>query len=385
MLEFLNPAEYDRAELEGAENLPNRIIECSQTEAFTLLGYPTRVHSVQAVWRFADVMQEGRLRQTFLDYLGDRITMDEFEICREIVKIVWKLSSENYTRPVLARDCLARALVVFRHIQYLFPKGTTILEIGGGSGYLGALLVLAGYRYISTDICQGFYLFQNHLLQACTSGRLIELVTEERDVSDIGEIPAGSALHIPWWKWTRNYPKFSLAADVVSANHCLCEMHPRSMAYNVKVAAAMMRAAGENSVFIFESWGWEYHPTWTVAKAFAENGLGVGYIDPTIAAFVAADGPMIALQLPSVPPENSSPEAMEAAFRLPERLPNTCPLSLKITKGRAESASRAHFSADDFDNMLKEISGRENTQSEDERFFEYINQPHAVVLPRGKT
>jgi hypothetical protein len=397
MLNLLDPAEYDRAEMDGADGLPNRVIECSQTEVFTLLGYPTRVRSLRSAWRFADVMHEGRLRQTFYHYLGDRITPEEMDICRDIAKTVWRLSNERYARPVVARDALARALVVLRHVQYLFPKGATVFEIGAGSGYLGALLALAGYRYVSTDICQGFYVFQSHLLQACTSGRLIELATDPRHLSDIKEIPAGSALHVPWWKWMREGSASVLAADVVSANHCLCEMHPRSMAYNVKMAALMLRAAGKDSAFVFESWGWQYHPAWTVTKTFADNGLAVGHVDPMIAVFVAADSPKVGLRLPiAIPPSqpkktwfgqtaavaSSQEPTEEAAFTLPERLSETNPLSAQIAKGRAETAARARFGADDFESMLKEVSGVQNSQSDDQQFLEFISRSADVVAPR---
>jgi putative glycosyltransferase (TIGR04372 family) len=385
MLQLLSPAEYDRAEADASENLPNRVIECAQTEVFTLLGYPTRVHSIRALWRYVDVMQEGRLKETFDNLLGGKITDEEMHICREITKNIWTLSSREYARPMISRDCLARALVVFRHIRFLFPPGAIILEIGGGSGYLGALLALAGYRHISTDICQGFYVFQSHLMQVCTSGRLIELASDPRTLDDLKEIPAGWAVHVPWWKWIKTEPKFPIAADVVSANHCLCEMHPRALAYNLKVSAALMRAAGQQSAFIFESWGWDYHPIWTAAKAFADNGLGIGHIDPSIAVFVDADAPMVGLRLPTETPADGSPASLEAVYKPPERLPDNNPLSAKILHARAALASQARFDVDDFESMLREVSGQENSRSEDERFFAYINQPHAVAVPRDRT
>src|SRR5262249_5583954 len=186
-----------------------------------------------------------------------------------------------------------------------------------------------------------------------------------------------------------------LAADVVSANHCLCEMHPRSMAYNVRMAALMMRAAGKNSAFVFESWGWQYHPAWTVTKTFADNGLAVGHVDPMIAVFVAADSPLVGLRLPiAIPPSPpnktwfgrtaavaSSQEATEAAFTLPERLPDTHPLGPQIASARADTAARGKFGADDFETMLKEVSGEENNQAEDERFLDFISRSADVVAP----
>ena len=148
------------------------------------------------------------------------------------------------------------------------------------------------------------------------------------------------------------------------------------MAYNVKMAALMMRAAGKKSAFVFESWGWQYHPAWTVTKTFADNGLAVGHVDPMIAVFVAADSDRVGLPLPiSVPPSQpkktwfgqtatvaSSQDTTEASFTLPERLPDTHPLSAQIASARADTAAQGKFGADDFETMLRRSLAKKITR-----------------------
>ena len=50
-----------------------------------------------------------------------------------------------------------------------------VYEIGPGSGYLGALLVRSGHRYVATDIAEGFYLWQSRMLEAMADGDFCEL------------------------------------------------------------------------------------------------------------------------------------------------------------------------------------------------------------------
>src|SRR5262249_30307848 len=126
------------------------------------------------------------------------------------------------------------------------------------------------------------------------------------------------------------------------------------------------------------------------------NGLAVGHVDPMIAVFVAADSPKVGLRLPIAIPSSqpkktwfgqsaaaaSSQDTTEASFTLPERLSVTNSLSAQIVKAGAETAARAKFGADDFESMLKEVSGGDNGHSEDERFLEFINRTADVVDPR---
>jgi hypothetical protein len=96
---------------------------------------------------------------------------------------------------------------VVRQIDILFPnRQQIVLEVGGGSGYIGALLLEMGIRYISTDIAQAFYVVQNHVLNAIKPGKVIELATEERHFLEMDTIPQGHAVHVPWWKFVVKRP-----------------------------------------------------------------------------------------------------------------------------------------------------------------------------------
>ena len=57
--------------------------------------------------------------------------------------------------------------LLYRTVQtkiYQFAKTNIYnsLEIGPGSGYLGALIMQQGWKYYSTEVTQAFYLYQNH-------------------------------------------------------------------------------------------------------------------------------------------------------------------------------------------------------------------------------
>jgi hypothetical protein len=93
--ELLSPERYDREESRGLATLPNRVIEASSTAHFQFMAYPTRVPSLDAVWRYAEVMHEGRLPHTFADLLGDGVTQEEMALMRTIVRAVVALSGRH--------------------------------------------------------------------------------------------------------------------------------------------------------------------------------------------------------------------------------------------------------------------------------------------------
>jgi len=397
---ILTPDVYDLAEVEATASLPNRIVECCQPVGFMNEGYPTRVSSVKAVGRYVDVMQEGRLQGTFSQYLGGQVTAEEMELMREVSVVVRRLTIEHYGLPTVPKDALARALNVLRHVRHLHPDGgATILEVGGGSGYVGALLSLAGYRYVATDIAQAFYLYQSHLMNALTPGKVIELANDLRSFADIKNIDPGESIHVPWWKFVVPDPDFHLPIDLVTANHCLCEMHPRALAYTLKVCASLLANGGAQSTFLFEGWGsTARHPIWTVHKAFAEQGYSIAHSDILATIYARQDGP---LTLNGPPSPNTPTLAKNVALsRRPllrrlgliqeESLPPPLALSMEqlwhppiwvtpanmiskqITDGRERLLQSAVHGIEDFEQMLRKVLGSDDLLTCDEKFLRFI-------------
>ena len=182
-------------------SLPTRVIECCSPVTFAAVGYPMRIGTIRSAGRYIDAVQEARTELTFQVLIG-ALTEDELSNLRSIASAIANMSEQHYGRRLVPRSALLRAAAVVRQIRNLVPRRQqTILEIGGGSGYIGALLVQMGYGYISTDITQAFYIVQNHVLNAVAGDRFIELATDPRSFFDFPLPPRGSCLHVPWWKF----------------------------------------------------------------------------------------------------------------------------------------------------------------------------------------
>lgn len=264
----MNVCDYDYAEFKAFPSIPNRIIECCKPVAFNIVGYPHKVDTNEALWRYADCMQETRT-QGIIDNLLGGLTEEEFEAFKYINEKVMELTNA-YT---FSTASLLRSFNVLRYIRYIYPKGSTVLEIGGGSGYLGALLIHFGYKYISTDISQAFYVWQSHLFEKF--GKIYELAVEEDFNLEDG------CVHIPWWKFYVKNPLFSFRPDVITCNHCLCEMHPHALIFLLKLSKQIL-----NGVFLFEGWGSHLQCNEDACGTrFKEQGFNLAYKDEKIVCY----------------------------------------------------------------------------------------------------
>jgi hypothetical protein len=381
---LLSVGEYAAAECTGMARLPNRIIECSRAVTFAHEGYPATAHNTEAVGRYVDVMHEGRTQATFDQFLSSAITEEEFELVRKVTEAVARLSETVYGQRRVATGSLLRALNVYRQINILYPKDdTTILEIGHGSGYLGALLASSGYGYASMDIAQGFYLFQNHLLTTLLgSERVTELATDDRPLDTFNRVAAGFALHIPWWKFFVPEPRPSLRVNVVTCNHALAEMHVNALSYIVKTARLMLTKT--NGAFLFEGWGSTVlRPIWSVSKRFADFGYVIAHNDIWASVFAPLECPAAkdGLTLPR-PCRNDAaidvghyPEAAFTAMFHPPIYSNpNNPISTKLTQGRQAIAAKAKRTLADVEAMWREYLGQSDIISDDERFGRFIER-----------
>jgi len=119
------------------------------------------------------------------------LSLEEFELFKQISKAVIEMTASRFGKRILPKGALLRAFASFRYIRSIAaPQETTILEAGPGSGYLGALLALVGYRYAATDIAQGFYLQQSNLWEQLFGDRLVELATSPQDLSELEILPS---------------------------------------------------------------------------------------------------------------------------------------------------------------------------------------------------
>lgn len=275
---------YMDAERRAEAAVPNRILEACRPEHFLKAGYPTSIPDDTGLPRYFDVMHEMRERDDY-NNLVHGFTQDEFEIFKELSRKASEYSEAVFGKRMIPKGAITRAMITFRHIRHLSPpEESTIVEIGPGSGYLGALLSLAGYRYVGTDITQAFYLHQSRFWNHIFGDRFIELATDARNLTDFDALPAGTVLHVPWWKFTiANAQDITLRADAVIANHTLCEMHAAAMCYDILLARHMLERSPDVGYFFVEGPGAEilrhrfdaYQQFLNAGylRAFGDNGL----------------------------------------------------------------------------------------------------------------
>jgi len=245
-------------------------VQCAHTKTFDALSYPTRIPTEHAAWRYADVMHEGRAARTFTDFLG-KLTDEEMVLCETVAAKVGDFTVDEYGRRIVPRAALLRAVNVARHIRYVAKPGSRVFEIGAGSGYVGALLALLGYQYGCTDITQGFYIWQNHLLNLFGT-------VDEQAIPGVG---CGAIAHVPWWRFY--YTGARTDADVVTCNTALCEMEESAICF--------VGQYGRGVMFICDTWGLQVTAASTAATLLARAGHRFFLSDAHAIAFGAGADP----------------------------------------------------------------------------------------------
>lgn len=242
----------------------NRIIECVQPSVFQLTGYPSRVAAQGELARFAEVMHENKFEYIFRVYLGGVLTADEVGMFEKLATHVFTMTKQLYGKAQIPAANLLIALSIYRNLRLLLsPSDSIIFEVGGGCGYLGAMLALNGFRIISMDVTQAFYLYQSHLYRTLLGDNFIELATEKpntlTDGSIVDELRFGSNLkivHLPWWEYYKAEPNFPAIIDAVTCNHCLGEMHPWAFDYMVTISIdALEQSQHPHAGFLFQAYG----------------------------------------------------------------------------------------------------------------------------------
>lgn len=237
--DILTSRSYDEYERAGREQLPNRYLEAFQPVTFDTLGYPSRLADEKGIYRYLDSMHDCRLRHYYYECYGYRPTLYDFEKIKSLASRIHTVSKELTGHSIVVKAPLLSSLYALRRLRLIAPPSEriTVMELGGGAGILAAMLHEEGYRYISTDVTQAFYLTQNNLWNALYPGQVHECLDGEFGLDGVAP---EAMVHIPWWKlWEMR--KSDLQADIIIANHCLCEMHPHSLRFYLKWGKHLMR------------------------------------------------------------------------------------------------------------------------------------------------
>ena len=157
-------ANYNQAERAGRATVSNRAIESFSLEVFNATGYPCRIEDESELWRYHDVMQEGRFLHN-LRLIG-KYTDHEFDLVTKTAKQILSFSERELTIRNSGKHALTRSLYQYQLLMKNRPHDGSlrILEIGPGSGYLGLLLANDGHQYFAMDAAQAFYLYQKKTL-----------------------------------------------------------------------------------------------------------------------------------------------------------------------------------------------------------------------------
>ena len=241
---------YNQAERAGRATVSNRAIEAFSLEVFETTGYPCRIDDESELWRYHDVMQEGRFHK-ILQAIGE-YSDHEFDLVTKTAKQILSFSERELPIRNSGKHALAKSLYQYQLIMKQRPHDgpLRILEIGPGSGYLGLLLANDGHQYFAMDAAQAFYLYQKKLWSDIYG-------SDYFDFSESSSRPDNAKItHIPWWQFA-NFSTPIPEVDIMTCNHALAEIHPNA----VKTIFARLYASwGDNDkkLVLAESLGYDY-------------------------------------------------------------------------------------------------------------------------------
>jgi hypothetical protein len=279
---------YRSAETRAVRTLSNRVVQVYAPAVFRDTGYPTSVETPTELVKFADVMQETRFGYTVDYMLFGGVSDAELELAKEVSGIAAAALRGLGAKPVIPWNALVRALLNYRHLAFLVPPGARVFELGPGSGYLGLMLALTGYKYASADVTEGFYLWQQALHRQGCPGRFVELAEEGAPGLSNDLWQAYDSIHVPWWKYHSDTPdQAALRFDAATCNHMLAEMNPASLHYMFEYSKPSHHENGEAPLFVFESFGYDLVnvPQWYVNSRFYQYGYGLCHHDSLVTVY----------------------------------------------------------------------------------------------------
>jgi len=224
-IEMLTTAEYYAAERAALTTLSNRQIQAFKPHGFNTVGFPSEISSNSEIVRFVDALHEHN-HQSYVSpsFLYSRSEKESFT---RIIEAVGAATLERFGKALRPSTSVLTSIELFRileRLQAAHGDRLSILEIGPGSGYLGAAIIDSGSRYLAMENASGFYLWQSMLMQTLTS-----------DFSELArnQIAGTSrAIHIPWWEWAVKDSMSRLApVDILISDAVISEMHPMARAF----------------------------------------------------------------------------------------------------------------------------------------------------------
>jgi hypothetical protein len=363
----LTVREYDDAEAQAISLCPNSIIEAFAPVHFSAAGYPMRVTAERELIRYLDVMHDLSFEEDFAAFFANGLTGQEFEMLSQMATLANKFSKEHFSVNAVARPSVLKAINVAAHINYLYSEHRPkILEIGPGCGYLGAFLIRQGYPYAGMDVTQAFYLYQNHFWNYISGARVLDFVKTDTPREALSRVPAGSLLHLPWWEFVKTgftgLPEF----DLVVCDHAVCEMHPHSLDFLLKIAhTSFNRGMSLPKAFIFQGWGAQrVSHVAEVLSRFYKAGYVLIFTDALLTVFVPSNA-TYAVE-PMKLPQNQGEKITFPYFSVKN------PLVQAILSGRNLAQAKRSVSLESINKFYQDMLGTSNYFTPDEGFLRFI-------------
>lgn len=262
---------YDRAESLALGNLPNRAIQAFSPAAFAEYGYPFKVRHTSELWRYVDVMHEGRFERNLL--LLKETTNEEIALAKWAAEGIHSYALSMFSRHFSGRNCVTRAIHQLRGICALSAaQRLAVLELGPGSGCLTLLLSKVGHSVDTVEASQAFALHQAELFNFVLADKFTRFDQATEFQTDTDSFAAGHIRQMPWWNFASDQSAIG-RYDVVTANHAFAEFHEDALHYVLRrFGPDHKHLYGETPIIIAEGLGRSFQPYPNVLQQFNESG-----------------------------------------------------------------------------------------------------------------
>lgn len=280
-------ARYNAAEQAGRRVVPNVAIAAYSPEVFQLIGYPHRILDARELWRYHDVMQDGRLGEN-LRLIGDEMDL-KYEVIENAADAIMSFSELSFGFRSAGKDMFSRAIYQYSLIEKTLrevPKPWKILEVGPGCGYLGVLLGMSGHSYIALEASQAFWIYQNALFESVFGLDYTNGLSDEKE---------SRIRHLPWWKFCAEsfeLPKLTAC----TANHMLAEMNASALLH---LSRKLAGSQSDGFKIIAEDLGLcRYNEEHETLRRVAKSGFSATEVKSRVWIFERCSGSNVVRGLP---------------------------------------------------------------------------------------
>jgi hypothetical protein len=281
---------YDQMEHRGMSDCSVPQMMAFRPVTFAQVGYPTRVSLEEELARYVDHNFEPEVPRLFnpdakfppIGYVN-AFTPDEKKLLDSIRDAVAAMSLRRFGRAIRPVSNLMVQMGPFRAIDHVArtfgTKQLTVFEVGPGLAYLGALLAQVGHRYLSYDITQSLYLWQNRLLSEIAPSDFVEMVLDPAPQ----HLVTGRVVHLPWWEYVKLLPGTAARADIVFSNSNLGEMSQLALKHVLNISRHML-ADSQVGLFTYFTLGYcAQNSAKSIATEFAQFGYHKIFDRPFVA------------------------------------------------------------------------------------------------------